>query len=137
MDPVKPESIPCPWPRQEQWGIRVFHERWQGLFKENQELGIGKKTKWQPTEAQFFPSDGYMDHVDMEGTEAEVGAGFQELMRVLKVVENVAMGRETKDESKAADMTMNGMSGLKSYYQNTPSNAKVSSLINSFASLLD
>lgn len=97
---TKPEGTPKPWPRQEQWGMRVWHDRWAGLFNENKELGIGKKTKWQPTEAQFFPSEDCLDYVDMEGTEAEVGAGFEALLRAMKTVEDVAMGGIEKREKR-------------------------------------
>lgn len=89
---------------EEHWGIRVFHDQWDNLFKENRELGIGKTVDWEPTEAQFFPSEGYLDYKDMEGVEAEIGAGFQELMRVLKLVESIAKGLEGKqDDCKNAD----------------------------------
>lgn len=97
-DPTSPSSGCKPQPRREHWGLRVWHESWAGLFKENKDLGIGKKTKWQPTEAQFFPSAGYFDYAEMEGTEAEVGAGFGELLRVLKTVEDIAMGRQEQNK---------------------------------------
>jgi hypothetical protein len=137
-DPSKADSKACPWPRQEHWGIRVFHERWDRVFKENQELGIGEKTKWEPTEAQFFPSEDCLDYWDMEGTEAEVGAGFQELMRVLKVVEDIATGRQEakKQETEYPGTIVDELTGAHDNAEDS-SDAQVSYFGNGFISLLD
>ncbi|KIW06816.1 uncharacterized protein PV09_02496 [Verruconis gallopava] len=85
------------WPRKECWAIRVIHERWGSLFKENEDLGIGKKTNWQPTEAQFFPSENYIDTEGMEGTEAEAGAGFLKLQNIVKIVEDIIEADELRE----------------------------------------
>ena len=78
------------WQRHEYWGIKIWHEGWSRLFQKNEELGIGEKTSWQPSEAQFFPSEGHADFASMEGTEAEIGAGFEALLRAVQVVEETA-----------------------------------------------
>ena len=91
-DQAQSDSARAPLPRKEQWGVKLWHERWTGLFKQNRELGIGRKTTWQPTEAQFFPSQGYLDAESMEGTEAEDGAGFAALMSFVRDVEDMVKG---------------------------------------------
>jgi hypothetical protein len=91
-DPAKSGDTRKAWPRKESWGVRVWHESWASLFSDNEELGIGRRATWQPTEAQFFPSEGYLDCAEMEGTEAEVGGGFETLLRVMKRVGEVATG---------------------------------------------
>lgn len=104
-------------PRQEHWGLRIWHETWPGLFKDNRELGIGKKASWVPKEAQFFPSEGYLDYAEMEGTEAEVGVGFEELLRVMRTVERIAMGTKDQPDSSsrmAAAMAVSIDQGLDS-----------------------
>lgn len=98
MIDIRPENEPDsqttykPRPREEFWGMRVWHEQWPGLFSQNKELGIGRNTQWLPTEAQFFPSGEHLGFETMEGLEAEVGAGFDALLRVAKTVEGVAKG---------------------------------------------
>jgi hypothetical protein len=94
-----PQTTCKPRPRKEYWGMRIWHEQWPGLFSQNKELGIGRKTQWLPTEAQFFPSEGNVGFERMEGTEAEVGAGFDALLRAAKAVEDVAFGGKVEEKT--------------------------------------
>ena len=79
-------------PRKERWGVRVFREQWDELFSQNKSLEIGKKARWEPKEWQFFPPTGYSCFEDVDGIEFETASGFKELMKVLAIVERIAVG---------------------------------------------
>ena len=88
--PTKPMTQPKP--REERWGVRVFHDEWAAKFAENEQLGFCKKTKWEPLEREFFPCQGFMGVEDTRTWEFENSSGFEELMRVLRLVEGVIVG---------------------------------------------
>jgi hypothetical protein len=75
----------------------------------------------------------------MEGTEAKVGAGFQELMRVLKVVEGVALGEkhEVMTEPTAPAAPVNAGSVINGDVKVVTGDEQVGPYMTDLLSLLD
>jgi hypothetical protein len=84
-----------PKPRIETWGAQIFHEQWDTLFNENQNLEIGERTTWEPTESQFFSIKGSPWYDEREGMEYENGSGYKELLHIMEVVKKVIMSEVT------------------------------------------
>ena len=40
-----------------EWCLQVWHNNWDTVFDQNVALPVGKRTKWEPDPAIFFPSD--------------------------------------------------------------------------------
>jgi hypothetical protein len=90
-------------PRQERWGVQMYHEDWDVLFHQNQGLDIGQQTRWEPTEAQFFPFDGHNWAHDRDGMTCEPGRGIATLMGVMDELAEVIV--EDTEQKKPAPVS--------------------------------
>jgi hypothetical protein len=124
---------PAMRPRQERWGVQLYHEEWDVLFHQNQGLEIGQQTRWEPTEKNFFPFDGYNWAEDREGLTCEPGQGIQTLMGVMDDLMKVIVGETEHKKAMSASKKVYVALPKNQAHLSSTTNAHISSITNSLA----